>query len=140
MTLEPKATLGHYRIVEKIGEGGMGIVYRAVDGKLEREVALKILRAEMASDPERMKRFEREARALAALTHPNIGAIYQIDEVDGHAFIVMELVEGITLRERIAGRPMPIDAMLDASMQIADALDAAHSKGIIHRDIKPTNI
>ncbi|HEY3175968.1 MAG TPA: protein kinase [Candidatus Polarisedimenticolia bacterium] len=140
MILDPQSTLSHYRVLEKIGEGGMGVVYRAFDLKLEREVALKVLRAEMASDPERFTRFQREARALASLTHPNIGAIYEIDEVDGTAFIVMELIGGQTLRQKIGGRALPIDLMLDLSLQIAEALDAAHSRGIVHRDIKPTNI
>jgi TolB-like protein/Flp pilus assembly protein TadD/predicted Ser/Thr protein kinase len=140
LILEPQSTLAHYRILEKIGEGGMGVVYRALDTKLERDVALKVLRAEMASDPERFTRFEREARALASLTHPNIGAIYQIDEVEGVAFIVMEMIEGQTLRQRIGGRPLPVEVMLDLALQIADALDAAHARGIVHRDIKPSNI
>ncbi len=140
MTLGQRTSISYYRIIEKVGEGGMGIVYRAMDTKLEREVALKVLRQEMASDPERFQRFQREARALASLTHPNIGAIYQIDEADGVAFIAMELIEGQTLRQRISDRPLPKQELLDLSMQIADALDAAHAGGIVHRDIKPSNI
>ena len=132
--------LSHYRILGKIGEGGMGVVYRALDTKLEREVALKVLRAEMAADPERFMRFEREARALASLNHPNIGAIHEIDEAGGVAFIAMELIHGETLRERIAGRPLPLETTLDLALQIADALDTAHTRGIVHRDIKPPNI
>ncbi|MGH9869623.1 MAG: protein kinase domain-containing protein [Candidatus Polarisedimenticolia bacterium] len=138
--LEPGAQLAHYRIVAKIGEGGMGVVYRAVDTKLEREVALKVLRHDIASDPDRFARFQREARALAVLNHPHVGSIHQIDEADGTAFIVMELIEGQTLRHRIAGRALPVELLLDLALQIADALAAAHAKGIIHRDIKPTNL
>ena len=118
----------------------MGVVYRALDTKLEREVALKVLRAEMAADPERFTRFEREARALASLNHPNIGSIHEIDEVGGIAFIAMELIHGQTLRERIAGRPLSLETALELALQIADALDTAHTRGIVHRDIKPPNI
>ncbi len=140
MSLQPGTILSHYRIAERIGEGGMGVVYRALDTKLERDVALKVLRQELGSDSERLLRFEREARALASLNHPNIGAIFGIEEVGGVAFIVMELIQGRTLRDRIEGRPLPPDAMLDLAIQIADALDAAHARGVVHRDIKPPNI
>jgi TolB-like protein/tRNA A-37 threonylcarbamoyl transferase component Bud32/Tfp pilus assembly protein PilF len=138
--LQPGSHLTHYRIVAKIGEGGMGVVYRALDTKLERDVALKVLRQDLAADPDRFARFQREARALAVLNHPNVGSIYQIDEAEGQAFIVMELIEGQTLRQRIGGKPLPADLLLDFALQIADALAAAHGKGIVHRDIKPPNI
>jgi TolB-like protein/Tfp pilus assembly protein PilF/predicted Ser/Thr protein kinase len=138
--LQPGSQLAHYRIVAKIGEGGMGVVYRAVDLKLERDVALKVLRQDLAADPDRFARFQREARALAVLNHPNVGSIYQIEEAEGQAFIVMELIEGQTLRQRIGGKPLPANQLLDFALQIADALAAAHGKGIVHRDIKPPNI
>ncbi len=140
MPLSAGQRLSHYLLVEKIGEGGMGVVYRGRDVRLDRDVAIKVLRPEMASDPERLTRFEREAKAVAALNHPNIASIYQIDEADGVIFIAMELVAGATLSHRAADRPLPLDLLLTVSIQIADALDAAHAKGIIHRDIKPHNI
>jgi len=133
-------TLSHYKVIEKIGQGGMGEVYRAEDTNLSREVAIKVLPEQFTKDPQRLARFEREAKLLASLNHPNIAAIHSFEHSDDVHFLVLELVEGETLQERVAKGPLPVEEALEVCRQIAEGVEAAHEKGVIHRDLKPANI
>ena len=140
MSLTSGHQLAHYEIVESIGRGGMGEVYRARDTKLGRDIAIKVVSEEFSRDKERLDRFEREAKILAQLNHSNIATLHGLEESDGQQFLVMELVEGETLAERIAKGPIPIEEALPLFIQIAEGMEAAHEKGIIHRDLKPANV
>ena len=140
MVLEAGSTLGHYEVVSSLGAGGMGEVYRARDTKLGREVAIKLLLEEVSADPERVARFEREAHVLASLNHKNIASLHAFEREGDTNFLVMELVEGETLADRIKRGAIPVDEALPVFLQIAEGLEAAHEKGVIHRDLKPANI
>ena len=135
-------TLSHYKVIEKIGQGGMGEVYRAEDTNLSREVAIKVLPEQFTKDPQRLARFKREAKLLASLNHPNIAAIYGLEEAEGVRFLALELVEGETLAEKVAKGPVPVEEALEVCRQMkghAEGVEAAHEKGVIHRDLKPAN-
>ena len=140
MAIAPGSIVGPYEVTAPLGEGGMGVVFRARDVRLQRDVALKLLPAHLADDPDRLSRFRREAQILASLNHAHIAQIYGLEQVDGSVCIVMELVEGETLADRLKNGPLSYDEALDISRQIADALAAAHERGIVHRDLKPANI
>ena len=140
MTLSDGQHLSHYKVLEKIGQGGMGEVYRAEDTNLSREVAIKVLPEQFTKDPQRLARFEREAKLLAQLNHPNIAAIYGFEKAEGVHFLALELVEGETLAKRVAKGPLPVEEALEVCRQIAEGVEAAHEKGVIHRDLKPANV
>src|SRR5688572_22245910 len=140
MSIAPGSRVGPYEVTSQLGEGGMGVVYRGRDARLQRDVALKVLPDHLSNDPDRLSRFEREAQLLASLNHSNIAQIYGLEQLEGAACIVMELVDGETLADRLKKGPMPLDEALDVARQIADALGAAHERGIVHRDLKPANI
>ncbi len=140
MALSAGTRLGPYEILEPLGAGGMGEVYRAKDTRLDRTVAVKVLPSDLAADPQLRARFEREARAISALAHPNICTLYDVGEQDGQTFLVMEHLVGQTLAERLKKGPLPLDTALEVATQIADALAAAHKQGIVHRDLKPANV
>ena len=140
MALASGHKLAHYRVTAALGAGGMGEVYRATDTKLGRDVALKVLPAEVAQDPERLARFRREAQVLASLNHPGIAAIHGLEEAEGQLFLALELVEGEDLAERLKRGPLPLEEALAVAKQIAEALEGAHEKGIVHRDLKPANV
>ena len=139
-TLSPRTRLAHYDIVSRLGAGGMGEVYRAYDSTLARDVAIKVLPPHLSDDPEMRERFEREAQALAALSHPNILAIHELGCTEGVSFVVTELLEGESLRQRLAHGPLPWRSVVEVSTQAADALAVAHAKGVVHRDVKPENL
>src|SRR6185503_19260653 len=140
MSISPGSIVGPYEVTALVGEGGMGVVFRARDARLQRDVALKLLPAHFADDPDRLSRFRREAQILASLNHAHIAQIYGLEQVEGSVCIVMELVEGETLAERLKHGPLSYDEALDISRQVADALAAAHERGVVHRDLKPANI